>query len=87
MMYSQTEAADWGLVERLGQLSQKRGLSYATLALAWMLDKPFVTAPIIGATKPGQLEDAMAALSVRLSAEEIAFLEEPYVPHPVLGFK
>lgn len=86
-MYSQTEAAACRIVERLGQLSQKRGLSYATLALAWMLDKPFVTAPIIGATKRGQLEDAIAALSVRLSGEEIAFLEEPYVPHPVLGFK
>ncbi len=86
-MYSQTEAADCRVVERLGQLSQKCGLGYATLALAWMLHKPIVTAPIIGATKPGQLEDAMAALSVRLSAGEIAFLEEPYVPHPVLGFK
>jgi aryl-alcohol dehydrogenase-like predicted oxidoreductase len=51
-----------------------------------MLHKPFVTSPIIGATKPQHLEDAVAALSVKLSPEEITQLEEPYVPHPVLGF-
>jgi aryl-alcohol dehydrogenase (NADP+) len=52
-----------------------------------MLSKPYITAPIVGATKPGHLEDAVAAVEVKLTAEEIASLEAPYVPHPVLGFK
>jgi aryl-alcohol dehydrogenase-like predicted oxidoreductase len=56
------------------------------MALAWLLAKPGVTAPIVGASKPHQLEDAVAALSVRLTPQEIAALEEPYIPHPVLGF-
>ena len=56
------------------------------IALAWMLHKPGITTPIIGASKPGHLEDALAALSVKLTPEEITFLEECYRPHPVLGF-
>ena len=59
----------------------------AQLALAWHLSKPYVTAPIIGATKPNHLTDAVAAIEIKLSADEIARLEAPYVPHPVLGFK
>ena len=55
------------------------------MALAWLLHKPRVTWPIIGATKPHHLEDAIGALSVKLSPEEVARLEESYVPHPVLG--
>ncbi len=58
----------------------------ATLGLAWMLTKPYITSPIVGATKPHHLTDAVAALDVKLTAEEIASLEEAYVPHPVLGF-
>ena len=58
----------------------------AQVALAWLLGRPAVTAPIIGATKPQHLEDAVAALSIKLAPEEMARLEEPYVPHPVLGF-
>jgi aryl-alcohol dehydrogenase-like predicted oxidoreductase len=85
-LYSKTEDADRKVIERLGELAKRRGLSRAVLALAWMLNKPFVTAPIVGATKPNHLPDAVAALSVRLTEEEMAFLEEPYVPHPVLGF-
>jgi aryl-alcohol dehydrogenase-like predicted oxidoreductase len=85
-LYSKTEDADRGVIERLGELAKRRGLSRAVLALAWMLNKPFVTAPIVGATKPNHLPDALAALSVRLTEDEMAFLEEPYVPHPVLGF-
>jgi aryl-alcohol dehydrogenase-like predicted oxidoreductase len=61
-------------------------LPYAQIALAWMLSKPFITAPIVGATKPHHLVDAFAALSVRLTADEIFTLEELYEPHPVLGF-
>jgi diketogulonate reductase-like aldo/keto reductase len=67
-------------------VAKKRGVSQAQIALAWMLSKPFVTSPIVGATKPQHLEDAVAALSLKLSPEEIAALEQPYVPHPVDGF-
>jgi aryl-alcohol dehydrogenase-like predicted oxidoreductase len=56
------------------------------VALAWVLAKPGVTAPIVGATKMRHLDDAVGALGVDLTPEEIAFLEEPYVPHPVVGF-
>ena len=65
---------------------QSRGLPAAQVALAWMLAKPGITAPIVGATKPNHLADAIAALSIKLSNEEIAKLEEPYAPHPVAGF-
>ncbi len=85
-MYSQTEEADHAVVDRLGEIAEKRGIPRAQVALAWLLAKPGVTAPIVGATKPNHLEDAVAALSVRLTPEEIKALEEPYVPHPVLGF-
>src|SRR3984957_2445066 len=85
-IYSKTDEADRKVVDRLGELAEKGGVPRATLALAWMLSKPVVTAPIVGATKPNHLEDAVAALGVKLTAEEIAALEEPYVPHPVVGF-
>ena len=85
-MYSKTEDADRSVVDRLGEVAEKRGVSRAQLALAWLLSKPAVTAPIVGATKPTHLQDAVAALSIRLTPEEIASLEEPYTPHPVLGF-
>ncbi len=85
-MYSQTEEADRKIVERLGEFAEKRGIPRAQLALAWLLSKPGITAPIVGASKPHHLSDAVAALSVRLTSEEIAYLEELYAPHPVLGF-
>jgi aryl-alcohol dehydrogenase-like predicted oxidoreductase len=59
----------------------------AQIALAWHLSKPFITAPIIGATKPEHLTDAVAAVELKLTPEEVARLEAPYVPHPVMGFK
>jgi aryl-alcohol dehydrogenase (NADP+) len=77
---------DFAVATRLGELAEKRGLPMAQIALAWMLHQPGITAPIVGASKPGHLEDAVAALAVRLSAEELKFLEECYQPHPVLGF-
>lgn len=77
--------SDFAIVDRVTQLAQKRGVSNAQIALAWMLHQPDITAPIIGATKPLHLADAVKALQVRLDAEEIKFLEEPYQPHPVLG--
>ncbi len=74
------------IVQRVSELAAAHGLPMAQVALAWMLSKPFVTAPIIGATKPNHLEDAAAALSVRLTPEEVQQLEEAYLPHPVIGF-
>ncbi len=85
-LYTNTEEADRKVVDRLGEVAEKRGIPHAKVALAWLLAKPGVTAPIVGASKPHHLEDAVAALSVRLTAEEMRALEEPYVPHPVLGF-
>jgi aryl-alcohol dehydrogenase-like predicted oxidoreductase len=72
--------------QRVSDLAGKRGLPMAQVALAWMLSKPGITAPIIGATKPHHLEDAIAALSVQLSPNEISQLEEAYRPHPIIGY-
>ena len=80
------EASDGRVVERVRQVAGARAVPMAQVALAWMLSKPVVTAPIVGATKPHHLEDAAAAVSLALSPGEIAALEEPYLPHPVLGF-
>ena len=85
-MYARTEEDDRTVVERLGEVAENRGVPRAQVALAWMLSKPVITAPIVGATKPHHLQDAVAALALKLTAEEIAALEEPYAPHPVLGF-
>ena len=85
-MYSRTEEDDRKVVDRLGEITEKRAVPRAQVALAWLLSKPAVTAPIVGASKPHHLDDAVAALSIHLSPEEIAALEEPYTPHPVLGF-
>jgi aryl-alcohol dehydrogenase-like predicted oxidoreductase len=85
-IYSQTEEADHKVVDRLGEVAGKRGVGRAQLALAWLLSKPGVTAPIVGASKPHHLQDAVAALALRLEPAEIASLEELYTPHPVLGF-
>lgn len=86
-LYSQTQEADRSVVERLGQIAEGKGVPRAQVALAWLLHKPAITAPIIGASKPDHLEDAVGALSVTLSDEEIRQLEELYQPHPVLGFE
>ena len=77
---------DFAVADRVTEIAQARGLPNAQIALAWMLAKPAITAPIVGASKPGHLEDAAAAVDVKLSADEIKRLEEPYQPHPVLGF-
>ena len=82
-MYYQEE--DFAVVERLTALAERRGLSPAQIALAWLLHKPGVTAPIVGASQMRHLEQAVAAVDVQLSPEEILELEEPYRPHPVLG--
>jgi len=85
-LYSKTEEMDRPVVDRLTQMAGERGVSQSALALAWMLSKPGITAPIVGATQPHHLTEAVAALSLRLTPEEIAALEEPYVPHLVAGF-
>lgn len=77
---------DRDIVDRVGEVALQRGAGRAQVALAWLLHKPVVTAPIVGATRVGHLEDAAAALEVRLDAEEVARLEEPYAPHAVAGF-
>jgi aryl-alcohol dehydrogenase-like predicted oxidoreductase len=86
-LYSQTEEIDRPVVDRVGQVAGQRGVPRAQVALAWVFSKPAITAPIVGATKPHHLSDAVQALSLHLAPEEIASLEEPYTPHPVLGFK
>ncbi len=79
------QPSDFAVVERLTQVAQRRGVSNAQIALAWMLGKPGVTAPIIGASKMQHLEDAVAAMKIKLEKDEIRQLEECYQPHPVLG--
>ncbi len=81
-----TEAADRAVVEGVVEVAAERGVPMAQVATAWMLSKPGVTAPIIGATKPHHIPDAVAAVELTLSDEEIARLEAPYAPHPVAGF-
>jgi 1-deoxyxylulose-5-phosphate synthase len=76
---------DFDVIDRLNGVAGARGDSPAQVALAWLLHKPAITAPIVGATKLEHLEDAIAATGLTLSADEIELLEEPYVPHPVLG--
>ena len=77
--------SDFNVVEKLSAVAKQRGNSNAQVALAWILSKPGVTAPIIGASKMPHLEEAVAALKIKLSDEELRALEEPYQPHPVLG--
>jgi len=79
-------SSDKAVVEKVAEIAAARGIPRAQVALAWMLSKQVITAPIVGASKPHHLDDAVAALEVKLTPEEIAGLEEPYVPHPVLGF-
>jgi len=86
-LYATTEEADRQIVERVSQIAANRGVPRAQVALAWVLQKKPVTAPIVGATKLHHLNDAVAALSLKLTTDEIHLLEERYVPHVVTGFK
>ncbi|AEU38997.1 aldo/keto reductase [Granulicella mallensis] len=76
---------DFDVVDRVIEIAQQRNVKPAQIALAWILAKPGISAPIIGASKPYQLEDALGALSLKLTEEEIKQLEAPYEPHPILG--
>jgi aryl-alcohol dehydrogenase-like predicted oxidoreductase len=80
-----TPQIDRPVIERVAEVAAERGVPTAQVALAWLLHKPAVTAPIVGATKPAHFEDALAAEQLELSEDEIARLEEPYVPHPISG--
>ena len=80
------DGTDQVIVERLRELSEKRGVPRAQLALAWLRHKPVVTSPIFGATRPQHIEDALASLEVELSDDELRWLEEPYTPHRIVGF-
>jgi aryl-alcohol dehydrogenase (NADP+) len=79
------QPSDFAVVERVTAIARQRGVSNAQVALAWLLAKPGVTAPIIGASKMQHLDDALAALTLKLDEAELRALEEPYQPHPVLG--
>jgi aryl-alcohol dehydrogenase-like predicted oxidoreductase len=86
-LYAATAELDRKVVERLAEVAEKRGVPRAQIALAWLLQKEPVTVPIAGTTKISHIEDAVAALSIKLTPEDIALLEEPYVPHPVIGIQ
>lgn len=85
-LYDQTADADRKVVEAVAAVAKARGVPPAQVALAWVRSRPAVSAPIIGASKPGHLQDALAALELTLSSEELAQLEAPYIPHAVVGF-
>lgn len=83
--YDAMAERDQFIIDRVAELAKRRGVPRSQIALAWVLQNAAVSAPIVGATKMSHLDDAVAALSVHLSAAEIHELEEPYVPHPVVG--
>ncbi len=85
MKYDASAETDRQIVERVAEVAQKYGVLRTHIALAWLLQKESVAAPIVGATKLSHLEDAIGALDVRLAPEDVAYLEEPYVPHKVVG--
>jgi aryl-alcohol dehydrogenase-like predicted oxidoreductase len=86
-LFAQTENNDRVVADALGTVSAARGAARASVALAWMFAKPVITAPIIGVSKPQQLAEALAALDLTLTADEIKTLEAPYLPHAVVGFE
>jgi aryl-alcohol dehydrogenase-like predicted oxidoreductase len=85
-LFAKTAEADKKVADRVAEAAAARGVSRAQVALAWLLSKPVITAPIVGATKPRHLDDAIASVNVKPSADEIAALEHPYIPHAVVGF-
>ncbi len=83
--YDASAEMDRQIIDRVGELARRYGVSRARIALAWLLQKEPVTAPIVGATKISHLEEAVGALEVKLTPEDVAYLEEPYVPHRIVG--
>jgi aryl-alcohol dehydrogenase-like predicted oxidoreductase len=86
-LFARTDEADKKVADRVAEVARARGMPRAQIALAWLLAKPVITAPIVGATKLHHLDDAIAAVDIKLSTEEIGALEEPYIPHAVVGFE
>lgn len=86
-LYARTEENDAAIAGRVAAIAADKGVSRAQVALAWMLSKPAVTAPIIGASRAEQLDDLVKATEVTLTQEEIIELESVYQPHPVVGFE
>jgi aryl-alcohol dehydrogenase (NADP+) len=86
-LYTAAQESDHAIIDTVGGIAEARGVPRAQVALAWLLQKPGITAPIVGASKPSHLTDAVAALDVKLTSEEISALEAPYAPHPVVGFQ
>ncbi|MER6562313.1 aldo/keto reductase [Streptomyces sp. NPDC001027] len=84
-VWDSTNDLDKVVIDNLERLAKERGIPMAQMSLAWMLSKPYITAPIVGTTAVQHVEDAVAALDVELSDDEIQELENPYVTHPVLG--
>lgn len=84
-LYGPTEQGDEKIIAAVEGIAKARGVSPAQIALAWLLQQKGLVAPIVGASKPPHLDDALASLAVKLSAEETAQLTEPYMPHPVAG--
>jgi 1-deoxyxylulose-5-phosphate synthase len=78
---------DRGVVDRVLEVAAKRDIAPAQVGLAWLLRNPAMTSPIVGVTKPSHLSDAIAAVEVELTDDEVTYLEEPYVPHSVAGFQ
>ena len=86
-LYTAAQESDHAVIDTVGRIADGRGVPRAQVALAWVIQKPGVSAPIVGASKPHHLTDAVAALSLKLTPEEISALEAPYAPHPVVGFQ
>jgi aryl-alcohol dehydrogenase-like predicted oxidoreductase len=86
-LYSVFEESDKKIVDHVGEIANRHGIAYAQVALAWLLQKPGITAPIIGATNLRHLDDAVCSLDVKLEKEEIELLEADYVPHTIVGYE
>lgn len=84
-LYGRTEENDRAVIGEVERIATLRGVPMAHVALAWVRAKPGITAPIVGVSSMAQLDEALASLDLELSADEVAALEAPYVPHPVMG--
>lgn len=87
ILYGRTQAEDRKVHERVDEIAKKRGVSRSQVALAWLMQVPSLAAPIVGATKAEHLADAIAAVNVKLTPDEVKAVEEPYVPHPSMSFQ
>ncbi len=85
MKYDASAETDQTVIARVAEIAEKRGALRTHIALAWLLQKEPITSPIVGATKLSHLDDAIGALAIKLTREEVAYLEEPYVPHRIVG--